>query len=70
MQTNFKRPEQRVFWLSTKKMTLQVVAREREDGRLVLVEAAPICKKFIGQPMANLVRWMQCQGGFMMKEIT
>ena len=32
------------------------------DG--VVVEAAPIVRKFVGQPLANLVRWLSRQKGF------
>jgi hypothetical protein len=32
------------------------------DG--VIQDAAPVVRKFIGQPAANLEAWMQRQGGF------
>lgn len=41
------------YWLSCSRFTVQVDAR---DGRIVT--AAPIVRKFKGQPVANLVRWM------------
>ncbi len=46
-------------WLSSVKMTIYV----RTDSGTV-VHAAPIARKFIGQPYGNLIRWMQKQGGF------
>lgn len=47
------------WWLSSTSMTLGV---KTEGG--VIVKAPPIIKKFIGQPLRNLVHWMKRQGGF------
>ena len=47
------------WWLSSETMTVQV-----DEENDVVVDAAPIVRKFIGQPMINLVRWMKRQGGF------
>ena len=41
------------YWVSSNKMTVCVDV----DGG-VIVKAAPIVRKFIGQPLANLVRWL------------
>lgn len=41
------------WWLSNKKMTIGVKV---DKGRIV--DAAPIVRKFIGQPFQNLKTWM------------
>lgn len=48
------------YWLSTDRMTV-AVACDEED---MIVEAAPIVRRFVGQPAANLGRWLRKQGGF------
>lgn len=48
------------YWMSTNKMTVSVDA----DDRDVIVAAAPIVYKFIGQPISNLRNWLSRQGGF------
>lgn len=48
------------WWLSSKRMTIGVVT----DQQGVIVETAPIARKFVGQRLSNLVRWMKKQGGF------
>ena len=45
------------YWLSSRAMTIVVRV---EGGRVV--DTPPIARKFIGQPFANLVRWMLGQG--------
>ena len=47
------------FYLSTQRMTVAVEVR---DG--VIVTAPPIVRKFLGQPPANLGRWLRRQPGF------
>jgi hypothetical protein len=47
------------WWLSCSRFTVGV---EIKDG--VIVDAAPIVRKFIGQPTRNLGRWMRGIGGF------
>lgn len=47
------------WWLSSRRMTVVV---EERDG--IVVDAAPIVRKFIGQPLENLTRWMRQQGGY------
>lgn len=49
------------FWLSSERMTFGARVENQ-----VVVEVAPIARVFIGQPMNNLVRWMQKQSGFRM----
>ena len=48
------------YWLSSKRMTVGV---EVDDAGIIR-QAAPIVRKFIGQPVENLVRWMSRQEGF------
>ena len=43
----------RQYWLSCSKFTVQV--NTDESGKIVW--AAPITRKFVGQPLANLLRW-------------
>jgi hypothetical protein len=45
--------------LSIPQMTVMV--KTGEDRRIV--EAAPIVRKFVGQPLDNLVQWMDRKGG-------
>lgn len=48
-----------IYWLSCSKMTVRVDVR---DG--VIIDAAPVVRKFVGQPLENLTRWMWKLGGF------
>lgn len=59
MENNMK-----CYWLSSKKMTVLV---EVQDGRII--QAAPVVRKFIGQPVQNLIRWMRKQGGLRIEEL-
>jgi hypothetical protein len=52
------------WWVSSKKITILVSSR---DG--VIVGAAPIARKFIGQPLKNLRHWMEKQGGFQVERL-
>lgn len=45
-------------YLSTEGMTITV---RTEDG--IIVEGPPIVKKFMGQPLRNLMRWLGNQAG-------
>lgn len=38
-----------------------------QDG--LITKAAPVVRKFIGQPVGNLVRWMRRQGGLRVEEL-
>jgi len=42
-------------------MTVLVIT----DEACVITDAAPIVRRFIGQPIDNLVNWMKRQGGFL-----
>lgn len=48
------------YWLSTKRMTVTVGVDP--DG--IIFAAAPIVRKFIGQPLTNLERWLDKQEDF------
>ena len=48
------------WWLSCDRFTVAVALDEND----VIVVAAPIVRKFIGQPSTNLGRWMRKIGGF------
>lgn len=52
------------WWLSTEKMTVRVLTKDS-----IIIEAAPIVKKFLGQPLENLIHWMSYQPGFKMMEL-
>lgn len=52
------------WWLSSEAMTVGVTTESR-----VIVRASPIVRRFIGQPLENLVRWMRGQGGFRMERL-
>ena len=52
--------ERRVWWYSNVSMTVRVV---ESDGKVV--DAAPVVRKFIGQPLSALRGWMEKKGGFM-----
>jgi hypothetical protein len=46
------------WWLSNSRMTVRV----RTDDNHVIVETAPIVRKFRGQPLENLTRWLRRMG--------
>ncbi len=48
------------YWLSSEKMTVLVKTDENET----IIDSPPIVKRFRGQAIRNLVRWMRTQGGF------
>lgn len=41
------------YWLSCSRFTIQV----NTDDNGIIVWTAPIARKFVGQPLQNLVRW-------------
>lgn len=46
-----------IYWFSTPRMT---VAVEVKDG--IIINSPPITRKFVGQPVENLKRWLEKQG--------
>lgn len=53
------------YRLSSKRMTVAVDV----DEQSIIREAAPVVRRFLGQPLAHLVRWMQQQGEFEMQQV-
>jgi len=55
----------RDWWLSSLRMTVGVTT----DDDNVIVDAAPVVRKFVGQPLGNLIGWMSRQGGLQVEEL-
>lgn len=54
------------YWISSLRMTVGVTV----NNAGVIVDAAPVVRKFIGQPFKNLTRWMEQQGGLRVEELS
>lgn len=52
--------------MSNDKMTVKAVS----DDSGIITDAAPVVRKFIGQPLRNLSAWMNRQQGFVMQRIS
>lgn len=52
--------EEGSYWMSSSKMTFGVEV----DAQGIITKAAPIARKFEGQSLNNLIRWMRGHGGF------
>lgn len=52
------------LWLSCSRFTVKV-----ETRGLTIVDAAPLVRKFVGQPLANLVTWAERVGGLVRVEV-
>ena len=52
------------WWLSCSRFTIKAIVKSG-----VIVDAAPIVKRFVGQPLSNLRKWMISLGGFRSKEM-
>lgn len=48
-----------MYWISCAKWTSRVVV----DETGVIVKTAPVVRRFIGQPVENLLRWAARIGG-------
>jgi hypothetical protein len=48
----------REYWISNKIMTFWC---KTKDG--IIVDSAPIVKKFIGQPLSNFIKWSNIKIG-------
>lgn len=48
-----------IYWLSTIKMT-----GFAETNNSIIVDTSPIFKRFKGQPIHNLRKWLQKQKGY------
>ena len=55
-----------IMWL----VTIQVTVRVLVDERGLIIEAAPMVKRFCGQPVNNLVAWMRKRFGPVTTECT
>ena len=53
------------FWLSSNKMTVCVTT----NTTFTITDGPNIIKKFIGQQLPDLVKWMKEQGGFQWKKM-
>lgn len=47
------------YWMSTSRMTVGIITK---DG--IIIDCAPIVRKFIGQKIDNLRNWLNKQPGF------
>ena len=47
-----------IWWLSNNQMTVKV----KTDPHRIIIDAAPIVRKFKGQHLERLTNWMQRQG--------
>lgn len=54
----------RLWWLSSERMTVVV-----DTVNDIIVDGAPVVRKFRCQPLNNLIGWMKKQGGFRMEEL-
>ena len=55
----------RKYWVSSKIMTIQV----NVDQNNVIVFIAPVARRFIGQPIMNLVGWLRKSGAAAIKPL-
>jgi hypothetical protein len=53
------------YWVSNCKMTCMVVA----NCHTTVIEAPPILRRFLGQPMGNLLLWMSKKPGLQVEEL-
>ena len=60
--------EKFLYWVSCERFTIGVVTRGK-GSHAEICEAAPIARKFIGQPLRNLVQWMRILGGLKVAKI-
>jgi len=63
MKVNHFRPRAKwleTYWISTERWTVKVVTEA--DGNIV--DAAPLVRKFIGQPFKHLKEWAERKGGY------
>ena len=50
-------------------MTIEVTTEQGIFDDVVVVDAPPIARKFIGRPLSLLIKWMTSQGGFKMEAL-
>lgn len=52
------------WWISSNKMTFSVATVDN-----VIIDAAPIARKFIGRHLVKLLKWMKKQGGLKVEQL-
>lgn len=52
------------WWVSSKKMTFSVITVDN-----IIIDSAPIGRKFVGQHLIKLLKWMEKQGGLKVEKI-
>lgn len=56
----------RTYWLSCSKLTCAFDVNDND----IVIKAAPILRKFCGQPKENLLRWVQNRfGDYLLREL-
>ena len=53
--------------MSTNKMTFWCRTSNTDGNKII--DAAPIARRFIGQPLDNLKRWLSAQDGFIYEKL-
>ncbi len=53
------------WWVSCRKFTVRVTT----NSSLTIIEAAPIVRVFVGQPLDNLKRWADGFGGLLVERL-
>ena len=53
------------YYLSSEMFT----GRVETNSRMLVTDAAPVWYKFIGQPLSNLVDWLDSRGGLVIEEL-
>jgi hypothetical protein len=56
------------LWVSCQKFTIGVRVEDHSDVRRI-TDAAPIARKFIGQPVTNLLKWAGGFGGLRIESL-
>jgi len=52
------------LWLSNSRMTVAVMVTDEQ-----ITDGPPIVRKFLGQPISNLIRWMKKYQGYKQAEL-
>jgi hypothetical protein len=48
------------YWVSSDKITVEAVVSDAG----IVIDTAPVTKRFVGQPFSNLRHWLIKQGGY------
>lgn len=57
------------WWVSCTHATGQVNTEADKAGRDIIVFVPPVWRKFMGQPLGNLMRWLDAKFGTVTSEI-